>query len=169
MSRTAPVISRRGVLAGGAALAVLGLTAPACGAPPPEPPAVDDLQAQRVLARQDSEQAAAAAAAAESPQVAAALHEVAAERAQHAQALAAEIDRVAGVTSTTSTETTTTTTASAAAGPPPTLSDVVNSLRTSAGSATQLAGTLSGYRAGLLGSIAAACTAAYTVGLVSGS
>jgi hypothetical protein len=43
---------------------------------------------------------------------------------------------------------------------------VVNSLRTSADSATGLAIASSGYRAGLLASIAAACTAAYTVALV---
>jgi len=45
---------------------------------------------------------------------------------------------------------------------------VINSLRASAASAGQLATTTSGYRAGLLGSIAAACTAAYSVALVSG-
>ena len=36
-------------------------------------------------------------------------------------------------------------------------------------SAGQLASTSSGYRAGLLGSIAAACTASYTVALASGA
>ncbi len=156
------------MLAGGAALAVLGMTAPACGSSPQQPPAVDELEGQLKLARRDGEQAAAAATV-ESPPVAAALKEVAAERTQHAQALAAEIDRVAGITSTsstTSTATTTTTPTTAPPGPPPTLSDVVNSLRASAASAGQLAATVSGYRAGLLGSIAASCTAAYTVGLV---
>jgi hypothetical protein len=48
------------------------------------------------------------------------------------------------------------------------LSDVINSLRASAASAGHLATASSGYRAGLLGSIAAACTAAYTVVLVFG-
>ncbi|MGH3633767.1 hypothetical protein [Mycobacterium sp.] len=165
MSPTVPALSRRGVLAGGAALAVLGLTASACGSPPQQPPAVDELEAQLQLARRDGEQATAAAAV-ESPPVGPALKEVAAERNLHAQALAAEIDRVAGITTTTSTETTTTTTTTAPPGPPPTLSDVVNSLRASAASASQLAATSSGYRAGLLGSITASCTAAYTVGLV---
>lgn len=153
------------MLAGGAALAVLGMTAPACGSSPQQPPAVDELEGQLKLARQDGEQAAAAATV-ESPPVAAALKEVAAERTQHAQVLAAEIDRVAGISTTTSTATTTTTPATAPPGPPPTLSDVVNSLRASAASAGQLAARVSGYRAGLLGSIAASCTAAYTVGLV---
>ena len=154
------------MLAGGTALAVLGLTAAACGSSPQPPPAVDELEGQLKLARQDGEQAAAAATA-EPQRVAAALKQVAAERTQHAQALAAEIDRVAGVTTTTtSSQTTTTTPTSPPPGPPPTLSDVVNSLRASATSANQLAATVSGYRAGLLGSIAASCTAAYTVGLV---
>lgn len=168
MSCTVPTLSRRRALAGGAALAVLGVSGSACGSPPQQPPAIDELEAQLTLARQDADQATAAAAG-EPPQVAAALQEVAAERTQHARALAVEIDRVAGVTSPssiTSSETTTTTPTTAAPGPPPTLSDVVNSLRTSAASASQLAMALSGYRAGLLGSIAACCTAAYAVGLV---
>jgi hypothetical protein len=46
---------------------------------------------------------------------------------------------------------------------------VVRSLRASADSARQLAGTSSGYRAGLLGSIAASCTASYTVALAFGA
>ena len=49
---------------------------------------------------------------------------------------------------------------------PPTAKDVIGALRQSADSATELAAKFSGYRAGLLGSIAAACTAAYTVALV---
>jgi hypothetical protein len=40
-------------------------------------------------------------------------------------------------------------------------------LRTSAESATKLAPTLSGYRAGLLGSIAASCTTLHSVALPS--
>lgn len=162
-----PVVTRRRVLAGGAALAALGITASACGSQQEQPPAVDPLKAQLTLARHDSELAAAAATTA-SPRVAAALKQVASERAQHATALSAEIDRVAGIASGTSSSTTTTTTTSAAPGPPPALSDVVGALRASAGSAGQLAITESGYRAGLMGSIAAACTAAYTVGLVFG-
>ena len=163
-----PVVSRRRVLAGGAALAVLGMAVPACSSPP-APPAVDELESQLTLARRDSELAAAAAAAAETP-VSAALTEVAAERAQHAQALTTEIARLAVNPTSTSSETTSpTTTSSAAAAPPPSLADVVKSLRASAASASQLASTSSGYRAGLLGSIAAACTASYTVALVFGA
>jgi len=164
---TVPVVTRRRVLAGGAVLAALGITATACGSRQDQPPAVDPLEAQLTLARHDSDLAAAAATT-ESSRVAAALKQVASEREQHATALSAEIARVAGITSSTSSSTTTTTTTSAATRPPPALSDVVGSLRASAASAGQLATTESGYRAGLMGSIAAACTAAYTVGLVFG-
>ncbi|MGA8127874.1 MAG: hypothetical protein WB967_27305, partial [Mycobacterium sp.] len=99
-----------------------------------------------------------------------ALTEVAAERARHAQALQTEIARLAvNPTSTSPATTSPTTTGSAAAAPPPPLADVVRSLRASATSASQLASTSSGYRAGLLGSIAAACTASYTVALAVGA
>jgi hypothetical protein len=161
-----PAISRRRVLAGGGALAVLGITVSACSSQP-APPKVDELESQWKLARHDSEQATAAAGAAAQP-VSAALTEVASERAQHAQALATEIARVAVNPTSTSSETTSPTSTSPTAAPPPSLSDVVNSLRASAASAGQLATTSSGYRAGLLGAIAAACTAAHTVALVFG-
>jgi hypothetical protein len=155
------------VLVGGAALAMLGLTVPGCTSPP-SPPAVDELEAQLALARRDSELATAAAAAA-TKQVSAALTEVASERARHAQALATEIARLAvKPTSSSSAAASPTTITSAVPAPPPSLADVVNSLRASAASAGDLATTDSGYRAGLLGSIAAACTAAYTVALVFG-
>jgi len=163
-----PVVSRRRVLSGGVALALLGMALPACSSLP-APPAVDELESQLALARRDSVLAAAAAAAAPQP-VSAALTEVAAERAQHAQALTTEIARLAVNPTSTSRETTSpTTTASAAAAPPPPLADVVRSLRASADSASQLASTSSGYRAGLLGSIAAACTASSTVALAFGA
>jgi hypothetical protein len=151
-------------LAGGTALAVLGTVASACGAPPP-PPNVDDLESQLNLARHDSELAAAAAASGEAPQMAAALQEIATERSRHATELETEIQRVTRRTTTTSS-TSPSPSPRAAAAPPPALADVVNSLRTSADSATGLAIASSGYRAGLLASIAAACTAAYTVALV---
>ena len=48
------------------------------------------------------------------------------------------------------------------------MSDVIDSLRASAESASRLVATESGYRAGLLASIAASCTASYTVALVPG-
>ena len=150
---------------GGAALAVLGSAVPACSSPP-APPAVDELEAQLTLARRDSELATAAAVGASQP-VNAALIEVAAERTKHAQALTTEIARLAVNPTSTSREETTPTTTPTAAAPP--LADVVRSLRASADSARQLAGTSSGYRAGLLGSIAASCTASYSVALAFGT
>jgi hypothetical protein len=163
-----PVVNRRRVLMGGVALAVLAFAAPACSSPP-APPAVDELEAQLTLARQDSGLATAASVGA-SEAVSKALTEVAAERTRHAQVLTTEIARLAvNPTSPSAGATSPTTTASAAAAPPPPLADVVTSLRASADSAAKLASTSSGYRAGLLGSIAASCTASYSVALVFGA
>jgi hypothetical protein len=120
------------------------------------------------LARQDSELATAAAGGT-SQAVGAALTQVAAERRQHAQALSTEIARLAvSPTSSSAATTTATSAASAPAAPPPPLADVVRSLKASADSAGELASTSSGYRTGLLGSIAAACTASYSVALAFG-
>jgi hypothetical protein len=165
--RTVPAfettVSRRRVLAGGIALAVFGLAAPACSSPPP-PPAVDELEAQLASARRDSELATSAAVGAPQ-QLNVALTEVAAERTRHAEALKTEIARLAvSATSTPAAQTTTPTTTNAATPPPP-LADVIRALKESADSAGQLATTSSGYRAGLLGSIAASCTASYSVAL----
>lgn len=146
------------MLAGGGLLA-LAVAASACGSS--TAPMVDELESQRELASQDSELAAAAAVVA--PRTAGrALTQIAAERAEHAKALAAEIARLTGkaVGTPTSSETTT-----APPAPTPTVADVVGALRTAADSAGKLAISSSGYRAGLLASIAAACTAARTVAL----
>ncbi len=161
-----PVVSRRRVLAGGAVLAALGVTATGCGGPPP-PPKVDELKAQSALALHDSELAGAAAADADPP-TAATLRQVAADRARHAQALDTEITRLAGTTSSATQTTSAPPTPSGPPPPPPPVADVVNALRAAADSARQLALTSSGYRAGLLASIVASCTAAYTVALAPG-
>jgi hypothetical protein len=155
-----PTVSRRRVLFGAAALALLGSTASACrsSAPPPE---VDELAAQLDRARIDSQLAADAAAAAPPPLVQA-LTAVSSERSKHARALSDELVRVVGKDALTTTPTTTT----AQPVKPPTTQDVIGALRESADSAGQLAAKQSGYRAGLLGSIAASCTAAYTVALI---
>ncbi len=103
------------------------------------------------------------------PQIAAALTVVATQRAAHARALSTEIARAAGKLSSSSSSETASpspTEPGAPPPPPPPLADVVNSLRASAESASRLVATASGYRAGLLGSIAASCTASYTVALV---
>jgi hypothetical protein len=162
------------VLAGGAALAALGVVASACGESPPKAPAVEELLGPLDQARHDSALAGAAAAAVGNPpQIAAALTVVATQRAAHARALDTEIFRAAGKFSSSSSETASPSPSPSAPGtppppppPPPPLADVVNSLRASAESASRLVATSSGYRAGLLGSIAASCTASYTVALV---
>ena len=174
MSSAVPVTNRRGVLAGGAALAALGVVASACGESPPKAPAVEELLGPLDQARHDSALAGAAAAAVGNPpQLAAALTVVATQRAAHARALDTEIFRTAGKFSSSSSETASPSPSPSAPGtppppppPPPPLADVVNSLRASAESASRLVATSSGYRAGLLGSIAASCTASYTVALV---
>jgi hypothetical protein len=158
-----PTVSRRRVLVGAAALALLGASVAACGSSTP-PPEVAELVAQLDRARSDSRLATDAAAAARGASVEA-LNAVASERSAHAQALFDELVRMRGADAPTSamSEPTSTTAEPAA---PPTVTDVIAALRQSADSATELAGTFSGYRAGLLASIAAACTAAYTVALV---
>jgi hypothetical protein len=165
-----PATNRRGVLAGGAALAALGVVVSACGESPPKTPAVEELLGPLEQARHDSALAGAAAAAVGNPpQVAAALTVVATQRAAHARALSAEISRAAGKLTSSSSETTTTpspTQPAAPPPPPPPLAAVIDSLKASAESASRLVATSSGYRAGLLGSIAASCTASYTVALV---
>jgi hypothetical protein len=169
-----PVTNRRGVLAGAAALAAFGVVASACGESPPKPPAVENLLGPLDQARKDSALAGAAAAAVGvAPQIAAALTVVATQRAAHARALSTEIARAAGKLTSSSGETTPPPTSSSQAEPgppppPPPVSDVINSLRASAESAGRLVTTESGYRSGLLASIAASCTASYQVALVPG-
>ena len=95
-----------------------------------------------------------------------ALTTIAAQRAAHAEALSEEIVRLTGhAAPTPSTAAASTTTTSAASVPDPTVDDVIGALRASADSATAAAGSLTGYRAGLLASIAASCTASFTVAL----
>jgi hypothetical protein len=158
-----PVVNRRRVLTGGVALTALAISAPACSSPP-APPAIDELEEQLSLARQDSELATTAAAGTDQ-QVGRALKQVAADRSQHAQALTAEIKRLAPTSSATTSPPTTSTTS----GAPPPLASVVTSRKGSADSARQLASTSSGYGAGLRGSFGASCTASYTVALAFGA
>ena len=159
----APSLIRRRVLAGAGrgvlALAFVGTAAAACGSKPSGP---DPLEAELSAARSDSELAAAAAKAA-APTMVPALIEVSAERARHATAIIEELSRAAGKPTPTPGAETTSPTASAP--PLPSLGDVVTALRRSADNAAKLAPTLTGYRAGLMGSIAAACTTSWTVGL----
>lgn len=159
------------MLVGATALALLGGTvATACGSSPPVKD-VDALIDVLERARDDSQLAGNAAAAA-APKIAAALSVVADQRAAHARALTDEITRISGEAPTTSASTSasSTSTTPTTSGPPPkppTTADVVAALKQSADGAGLLATQQSGYRAGLLGSIAAACTAAATVALAT--
>lgn len=171
--RPAP-LSRRRVLTGGGrgllALALLGTAATACG--PSAPPEPDPLEAQLAAARRDSDLATAAAKAAPPPMVPA-LTVIAAERARHAGALIEELARAAGKPipstpqSSPESPASPTSTAPAKPTPPPRVGDVAAALRESADSAAKLTPTLSGYRAGLMGSIAAACATSVAIGFVS--
>jgi hypothetical protein len=158
-----PTVSRRQLLFGAAALALLGTASAGCGSPPP-PPEVDELTAQLDRARADSQLASDAAAATPPPPTAQALTAVASERSAHARALSEELVRIVGTDPPTAATTTTSSTAQPAKAP--TTQEVIAALRESAQAATQLAAKQSGYRAGLLGSIAASCMAAYKVALV---
>ena len=159
------------MLVGATALALLGGTvATACGSTPPVKD-VDALIGALERARDDSQLAGNAAAAA-APTIAAALSVVADQRAAHARALTDEITRISGEAPTTSASTTASSTSATptTSGPPPkppTAADVVAALKQSADGAGLLATQQSGYRAGLLGSIAAACTAAASVALAT--
>ncbi|MFR9751843.1 hypothetical protein ACL02S_12505 [Nocardia sp. 004] len=120
----------------------------------------DPLAAQEALARADA--AAATAAIAMEPQRHAALSAIAAERTAHAEALRTEIDRVIGVYADGTTPVRRTQESDAAAAATGTVvAPNIVALRTqlteSQKSAADLARTLSGYRAGLLASISAAC------------
>ncbi|BBZ23594.1 hypothetical protein [Mycolicibacter hiberniae] len=157
-------IGRRRVLTGAGMLALLAVVTPACGSAP-TPPAIGELEAQRQLALRDSALAAAAAAALTDPDAKAlnaALDQVSQERAEHARSLAAEITRTTGKPIPDDSQATT-----APDGSGPTVSQVTSALREAAEGAGALAVASSGYRAGLLASIAAACTASYAVALVT--
>ncbi|OKH83979.1 membrane protein [Mycobacterium sp. ST-F2] len=170
MPHTETTVSRRRVLLGTAALALLGGAVSACGSTPQRDPALDILGAELDRARSDSRLAAAAATGVP-PQLVPALTSVAALRDAHARALSDELTRMG---SPPAAEPSSTTGTSAAATPgatptpapaPPTPQEVVAALEHSADSAGRAAAGQSGYRAGLLASIAAACTAAHTVTL----
>lgn len=162
---TQSFVSRRRVLVGAAAFAALGAAA-ACGKPAPRPD-VDAMTAELTRATADADLATRAATGAPPP-VAKALKAVAAERTSHGQALTDELTRMLGAPPTTSTSASATSATTTTSGPPPkppAVRDVVAALEQSATAAGTLAAQQSGYRAGLLGSIAASCTSAATVAL----
>ncbi|WP_241665836.1 hypothetical protein [Prescottella subtropica] len=155
-----PVLSRRAALraAGGAVLgasALVGATGCSDSTSPDTPAEVDALTAQAERARRDATNASAAIANA--PDRAAALGVIAAERTAHADALDIEIARAGGAPSSATATTTATVPA------PPTVEQMRADLAESQKEAAGLARTQSGYRAGLLGSISAACAAQQVV------
>ncbi|WP_425516866.1 hypothetical protein [Skermania piniformis] len=167
MRSTVPCLSRRSVLritTGCVAGALAAGTATACAASDPdrerEPP--DPLIAQAILARADA--AAAQAAATVSADHAAALGVVAAERNAHADVLDAEVARAVGRYRDGSAPSSTAQPATPVAPASPLSVDQVRTrIGTAQRSAADLARIQSGYRAGLLGSISAACGAQLAV------
>ena len=172
MPSAPPTLTRRRLLiAAVPATLAVGLLAGTTACSPPPPPAdLADLRTQFDRANADSLLAGEAATVppgrALTPDMVATLTAIAAERTAHARALADEITRLTdGETPTTSAAPTTTTGAATAPAAKPTVTDVAKALRMSAEDAARVATQMGGYRAGLLGSIAASCTAAYQVAL----
>lgn len=138
-------VGRRAVLAG----LILPLAA-ACTAEPKPPPPPDPLAELAGQARKDA--AAATALAQSSPELAALAGEVAKARTAHATALQAEVDRERPPVSSTAPPPT-----SGAASAPATKATMVEALKAAEQKAGALVPTVSRYRAGLLGSVAAGC------------
>lgn len=144
------------------AIPALGLLAAACTSQPttttPEP---DPLAPLLTAARTDAATAQAAATA--FPGYAATFGVVAALRATHATALATEIARAAGTTSSTpatpasTTATSGATSAGLASTESATMSNLISRLRTAQSQAGTLVPTVPSYRAGLVGSVSAGC------------
>ncbi|GGG07614.1 hypothetical protein GCM10007304_22040 [Rhodococcoides trifolii] len=157
---TSPSLSRRALLrlAGGAAVVAASAGCAANDEPAAATP--DALLAEATRARTDAADATAVALA--RPELAGALGVVAAERTAHADALTAEVARLTPPPTSSAPPTTDTATAAdpsaADAAPPLTLDELRANLTESSTSAANLARTLSGYRAGLLGSVSAACS-----------
>ncbi|MEO9223267.1 MAG: hypothetical protein ABI251_16140 [Mycobacteriaceae bacterium] len=152
------VLSRRCVLLGGAGLVISGCSL--FGEQPrnqstPDVATPDPLLVVSAAARADA--AAATQLAATSPPQVAVLQSIAAERTAHAQALDAEITRAAGTSSPSSTPAPAVPAPVVAPTPAPTAASLRAGLQEHQRAATQLAYTVAPYRAGLLGSIAAAC------------
>ncbi len=171
MPSAPPTLTRRRLLiAAVPATLAVGLLAGTTACSPPPPPAdLADLQTQFDRANADSLLAGEAATAPPgrtlTPDMVATLTAIAAERTAHARALADEITRLTDGEAPTTSAAPTTTGTTAAPAAPPTLAAVAKALRESGEDAARVATQMAGYRAGLLGSIAASCTAAYQVAL----
>lgn len=151
------VLTRRTALRSAAAtaigaLAVTSLTACSDGNEAVE---VDRLTSAATLARRDAENATAAIALL--PDHSRALTTISTQRGEHATALEAEIARAAGHYADDSAPTTSASPTSGQPAPPPNIDTLRRQLSESQRNATDLARSLSGYRAGLCASIGAAC------------
>lgn len=139
-------VSRRAVLA------VLAVPlVPACTAGPEQPPPPDPLAALAEQARRDA--AAATALAQSAPELAAVAGEVAKARTAHAVALQTEVDRERPPKTPASAPPPSSSAPPAATTKP----KMVEALKTAEKQAGDLVASVSRYRAGLLGSIAAGC------------
>ncbi|WP_164860583.1 hypothetical protein [Rhodococcus sp. X156] len=169
-----PVLTRRRFALGATAVAMT-LAASGCGvlggsdSPDQQEqdvePRVDPLIALAAAARADA--AAATQLATTVPEQAVVLSTVSADRTAHAEAIEAEVTRAAGptpatpqsgATSTTQPATTSAAGSTAPATPgPATVAELKTELQAHERAAAELARTEPAYRAGLLGSVAAAC------------
>ena len=152
------VLSRRCVLLGGVGLLISGCSVFGEQEPTrstPELATPDLLLAVSAAARADA--AAATQLAATSPPQAVVLQSIAAERTAHAQALDAEITRAAGTSAPTPTPAPAVPAPVVAPNAAPTVTALRAGLQEHQRAAAGLAYTVAPYRAGLLGSIAAAC------------
>lgn len=117
--------------------------------------APDPLLVQEAAARTDA--AAATAAIATTPDRAGALQTIATQRTAHADALRTEIDRAIGVYGDGTTPSKRTPPITPTVASPPSIGQLRTGLGQSQRSAADLSAQLTGYRAGLLASISAAC------------
>lgn len=141
------MVSRRVALRLGA-LAALAPVA-ACTSEPSAPPPPDPLVDLVAQARADAALAKAVAAA--QPAVAAAANAVAEVRGEHAKVLKAEVDRARPPAPSSSSS------APAPSVPAADVAALVDALTAAEKSAADLVPSVERYRAGLLGSVAAAC------------
>ncbi|MGZ4523541.1 MAG: hypothetical protein ACXVXO_09010 [Mycobacteriaceae bacterium] len=165
-----PVINRRRILFGATALVMMAVGT-GCGffsgeqktVEPSDTPAEDPLLPIADAARTDA--AMATQVASSSPAQAVQLAIIAADRTAHATALDAEIARAAGKGANSPSPVSASASAapSTAVAPAPTVEGLRTRLQHNQSAAADLARTVPAYRAGLLGSVAAACAAELAV------
>lgn len=151
-----PVLTRRTALRSAAASAIgaFAVTSLAACSDEDEAVEVDRLTSAAELARRDAANASAAIALL--PDRSGALTTISTQRGEHAAALEAEIARAAG-TYADDAPPTSISPPSRQPAPPPNIDTLRRQLSESQRNATDLARSLSGYRAGLCASIGAAC------------